>query len=74
VIVLTFPAALDRDVTTALRAAGFRFNKVLQHWEGLARPDEAETLAAVHDGTLRRVAVASEASDTQHPLAAQAAE
>ena len=28
-IVLTFPAALDRDVTTALRAAGFRFNKVM---------------------------------------------
>ena len=27
-IVLTFPGALDRDVTTALRAAGFRFNKV----------------------------------------------
>ena len=36
-IVLTFPAALPKDATAALRAAGFRFNKVLQHWEG-ARP------------------------------------
>src|SRR5271165_6080642 len=28
-IVLTFPTALAKDVTTTLRAAGFRFNKVL---------------------------------------------
>lgn len=57
-IVLAFPAALDRDVTVALRAAGFRFNKVLQHWEGLARADDAETLAKAHGGTIRRMAVA----------------
>ena len=43
-IVLAFPAALGRDATTALRGAGFRFNKLLQHWEGLARFDEAEAL------------------------------
>jgi hypothetical protein len=55
-IVLSFPAALDRDVTTALRAAGFRFNKVLQHWEGLARYDEANSLVKAHDGTAQRVA------------------
>ena len=55
-IVLTFPATLDRDITTALRAAGFRFNKVLQHWEGLAHPDEAEKLAHAHRGTMRRIA------------------
>jgi len=73
-IVLTFPAALDRDVTTALRAAGFRFNKVLRHWEGLARPDEAETLAAAYGGTLQRVGCTAEASDMQQRVAAQAAE
>ena len=56
-IVLTFPAALDRDVTTTLRTAGFRFNKVLQHWEGLARPDEAATLAQAHGGAIRRMAL-----------------
>lgn len=30
-IVLTSPAAFDKDATARLRAAGFRFNKVLQH-------------------------------------------
>ena len=55
-IVLTFATALDRDTTTALRAAGFRFNRVLQHWEGLARPADAETLAQAYSGTMRRVA------------------
>jgi hypothetical protein len=58
-IVLTFSATLDREATTALRAAGFRFNKVLQHWEGLARPDEAEKLAKAGGGTLQRIAVTS---------------
>ena len=55
-IVLAFPAALGRDATTALRGAGFRFNKLLQHWEGLARFDEAEALAREYGGTVRRVA------------------
>jgi hypothetical protein len=55
-IVLTFPAALARDATTMLRAAGFRFNKVLQHWEGLARFEEADRLVKAHGGTARRVA------------------
>jgi hypothetical protein len=54
-IVLAFPAALDRDATTALRGIGFRFNKFLQHWEGLARFDEAEALAREYGGTVRRV-------------------
>jgi len=57
--VLTFMAALNREATTALRTAGFRFNKVLQHWEGLARRDDAEKLATAHDGTLQRIAVTS---------------
>ena len=57
-IVLAFPAPLSRDVTTALRTAGFRFNRLLQHWEGLARFDEASALAAAHGGAARRVAPA----------------
>lgn len=36
-ILLTFPAALAKEATATLRTAGFRFNKVLQHWEVLAR-------------------------------------
>jgi hypothetical protein len=63
-IVLTFSTALGREVTTALRAAGFRFNKVLQHWEGLARHDDAEKLARVHGGTLRRITAAPRPSPT----------
>jgi hypothetical protein len=55
-IVLTFPAPLDRDATTALRAAGFRFSRVMQHWEGLARLNEADELAKAHGGNARRVA------------------
>ncbi len=55
-IVLAFPAALAKDATTTLRAAGFRFNTVLQHWEGLARVEEAQQLATAHGGTARRVA------------------
>jgi hypothetical protein len=55
-VVLTFPAALARDVTTQLRAAGFRFSKVMQHWEGLARFDEAVGLVKALGGTARRVA------------------
>jgi hypothetical protein len=58
-IVLTFPAALSRDVTTTLRQAGFRFSRVMQHWEGLARFDEAESLANAYGGAARRVAATS---------------
>ena len=54
-IVLIFPAALDKDATAPLRAAGFRFNKVLQHWEGLARFADAETLAKERGGAAHRV-------------------
>ena len=54
-VVLTFPNALPKDATAPLRAAGFRFNKVLQHWEGITRFDEAEQLAATQNGTARRV-------------------
>jgi hypothetical protein len=54
-LLLTFPAPLAKDATTALRKAGFRYSKVMQHWEGLARFDEANTLAKAHGGTARQV-------------------
>ena len=54
-VVLSFPNALPKDATAPLRAAGFRFNKVFQHWEGMARFDEAQQLATTHTGTARRV-------------------
>jgi hypothetical protein len=49
-------AALAKEATATLRTAGFRFNKVLQHWEGLARIEDAQALAKEHGGTARQVA------------------
>ncbi len=61
-MLLTFPAALAKDATTALRAGGFRYSKVMQHWEGLARFEDADTLAKAHGGTARRVGGAASGS------------
>ncbi len=55
-IVLTFAAALPLAVTVTLRAAGFRFNKVLRHWEGLARLEDAESIASKNAGIVRQMA------------------
>ena len=54
-VVLTFPNPLPKEATAPLRAAGFRFNKVFQHWEGMTRFNEAEQLAGANAGTARRV-------------------
>ena len=54
-VLLTFAAPLPKDATTALRKAGFRYSKVMQHWEGLARPDDADALAKAHGGTARQL-------------------
>jgi hypothetical protein len=54
-VLLTFSGPLTKEAIAQLRAAGFRFSKVMQHWEGLARPDEAEALAAANGGAARRV-------------------
>lgn len=54
-VLLTFAAPLAKDATTALRKAGFRYSRVMQHWEGLARFDEASALAKAHGGTARQL-------------------
>lgn len=54
-LVIALPGSQPAPVTTALRAAGFRWNKVMQHWEGLARHDDAQALADRYNGTLRRL-------------------
>ena len=54
-VLLSFTVSLGKDVTTVLRRAGFRYSKVMQHWEGLARFDDASTLAKTHGGTARRI-------------------
>ena len=60
-LIITFAAVLPTPFTTRLRAAGLRWNKVLQHWEGVANHDEAAELAGEHDGALRRVRAPDEA-------------
>ena len=57
-VVLTFPTPLHRDTTNTLRQAGFRFSKVMQHWEGLAHFADGQRLANAHGGMARRVATA----------------
>lgn len=54
-LVLALSGSQPAPVTTALRAAGFRWSKVMQHWEGLARYEDAKALADQHGGTLRRL-------------------
>ncbi len=62
-LVLTFGVVLGKDAVATLRKAGFRYSRVMQHWEGLARFEDASTLAAAHDGTARRVATAVVSAD-----------
>ncbi len=69
-MLLTFTTPLAKDATTALRKAGFRYSKVLQHWEGLAKPDDAAALAKAHGGTARQIAGGAAASTTETGKAA----
>jgi cellobiose phosphorylase len=55
-IVLTSLAVLAKEATATLRTAGFRFNKLQQQREGLARVKDAQHLANEHGGTTRQVA------------------
>ena len=54
-LIVTFTATLPTPFTTQLRAVGLRWNKLLQHWEGLATHDNVAALAREHGGTVRRV-------------------
>ncbi len=57
-VLLTFSTVLEKEATATLRKAGFRYSRVMQHWEGLARLAEATALAKAHGGTVRQVAAA----------------
>ena len=57
-LVLSLPLSQPAPVATALRAAGMRWNKVMRHWESLARYEEVAALAAEHGGSVRRVSAA----------------
>lgn len=53
-LILVFDQPLARDVTAPLRKAGFRYSPIMRHWEGLARLEEAEALAATYGGRVQR--------------------
>jgi hypothetical protein len=54
-IVLTFQSTPDKDAMARLRSSGFRYNKVLRHWEGVAGVADAEEFAHAHGGEVRRI-------------------
>lgn len=54
-LVLEMPLAQPAPVSTALRAAGLRWNKVMKHWEGLAKFDDVKAIADDKGGAVRRV-------------------
>ena len=66
-VLLTFPAPLSKEATMAFRKAGFRYSRVLQHWEGLTNFEQASVIAQVHGGAARRVSetIASQATQPE---------
>lgn len=59
-LTLTLPAPATAPLQAQLRQAGFRWSKVLHHWEGLVAYGDAQALATAHGGTLRRVDAAAD--------------
>ena len=55
-LVLTLHGPQPATVTTHLRSQGFRWSKVMQHWEGITHHDQALALATELGGSLRRLA------------------
>ena len=54
-LIVTFPSPIARDLTAQLRAAGLRWNKVLQHWEGIAEHAAVSAIVSPGGGSVRRV-------------------
>ena len=67
-LVLSLPFSQPAPVATALRTAGMRWNKVMRHWEGLARHEEVAALAKEHGGSVRRVSAAPVSSPSLVPV------
>lgn len=62
-LTVTFPAPLPTVFSTRLRSAGLRWNKLLQHWEGMADHDAVTELAAEESGAVNRVRKNDQASE-----------
>jgi hypothetical protein len=61
-LVIVFPEPVTRPTIQALRGAGFRYNKIFGRYEGLSTLAEAEALASVHRGEVRRVSKSEDLS------------
>lgn len=61
-LTVIFPAPLPTPFATRLRGAGLRWNKFLEHWEGLADHDAVVELAAEQSGIVTRVRASDGAS------------
>ena len=59
-LTVTFAAPPPANFSARLRAAGLRWNKVLNHWEGLAEYAAVAALAAEQYGAVRRLRPPSE--------------
>lgn len=66
-LTVAFPAPLPTPFSTRLRAVGLRFNKRLQHWEGLADRDAVAALATEQNGVVKRIAARSTGRNEGHP-------
>jgi hypothetical protein len=56
-VLLLFHNQPSREEASALRSSGFRFNRVLRHWEGFATLDDAKQLAESYGGTAQAYTV-----------------
>jgi hypothetical protein len=59
-IIVNLPGKANKDTEGALRKAGFRFNRILGHWEGLARLADASKLANEHGGEAHRASTVAQ--------------
>lgn len=54
-LTVAFPSSLPTPFSTRLRSAGLRWNKVMNHWEGMADYDAVAELAVEENGIVKRV-------------------
>jgi hypothetical protein len=67
-LIISFPETIAPPTKVALRAAGFRWVKEFGSWIGTSTIAEAEALASVHHGKVKRI---DQPEDDDLPIAAE---